>query len=347
MSGHDIIVIGASAGGVETLTQLVRDLPADLPAAIFIVLHVPSNATSALPAILGRAGKLPTSHARDGETFQRGHIYIAPPNYHLLIKDGYIHLAAGPRENNHRPAIDPLFRTAARVYGPRVIGVILTGVLDDGTAGLLAIKARGGMAIVQDPSDAMYAGMPRSAIENVAVDFVQPLSSLASCLVQATYEPVPDATPGPEDMAMEADIAEMDRSVMHKAQRPGTPSEFACPECGGTLWELQDGHFIRYRCRTGHAYSPESLLAAQSEALEDALWAAMRALEERAVLSRHMAENANKRDHSAIAKRFEEQAQAAVQNAEVIRKAILSGIGTQNAEPQDESKPVSTLERGK
>lgn len=179
MSGHDIIVVGTSAGGVEALTYLVKHLPQELKAAILIVLHVPSHGTSVLPRILSRAGNLPASHAKDGEPIVSGRIYIAPPDYHVIVKPGHLHLTRGLRENSHRPAIDPLFRSVARSYGRRVVGVVLTGVLDDGTAGLEAVKMRLGVAVVQDPDDAMYAGMPRSAIENVE-DLINPFEGIFS-----------------------------------------------------------------------------------------------------------------------------------------------------------------------
>ena len=176
MSGHDMITIGASAGGVEALTELVRGLPVDLPASVFVSLHVPPHGTSMLPQILSRRGPLPAHHARDGEPIEPGRIYVAPPDLHLLIHQGVVRLSRGPRENGFRPAIDPLFRTAARWHGPRVVGVILSGTLDDGTAGLLAIKERGGFAVVQDPDDALFPGMPRNAMDVVHVDHVLPAS---------------------------------------------------------------------------------------------------------------------------------------------------------------------------
>lgn len=198
MLGHDIIVVGASAGGVEALTNLVKQLPPNLNAAIFIVLHVPSHGMSVLPQILARAGKLPVSHAKDGEAIVLGRIYVAPPDYHLLLKPGYISLTRGPKENSHRPSVDPLFRTAAQSYGRRVVGVVLTGVLDDGTAGLDAVKMRGGVAIVQDPDDAMYSGMPRSAIENVDdIDHILPLSNIPSVLVTLANTPLQTESENP------------------------------------------------------------------------------------------------------------------------------------------------------
>jgi len=328
--GHDIIVIGASAGGVEALRELVKALTADFPAAILIVLHIPAYSASALPDILARAGLLPAQHPSSDTPLQPGNIYVAPPNQHLLVKNGFVTLARGPHENGHRPAVDPLFRSAAREYGRRVIGVILSGVLDDGTAGLLAVKMRGGIAVVQDPADALYDGMPRSAIENVDVDYIVPIEAMASLLTRLANEPVSDvpALPVSEQMAVEADMAELDVEAMQKPDRPGTPSAFVCPDCGGTLFEIQDAHLTRYRCRVGHAFSPETLLAAQSDRLEDAFWVALRALEESASLSRRMAARAREQGHTHSALRHEEQAQAAQERAALVREVLL--IGTLN-----------------
>lgn len=267
MAGHDIIVIGASAGGVETLTKLMHDLPTDMPAALFVVLHMPTHGTSALPAILNRAGALPAVHPHDGDPILHGRIYIAPPDYHLLIEHDTIRLSRGPRENRHRPAVDPLFRTAARFYNRRVVGVILSGTLDDGTAGLQAIKMRGGIAVVQDPEGALYPGMPKSAIENVQTDYVLPIHNIAPMLVRLAHEPIPDL-PVPttsDDLEFEVEMAEFDMDAIESDERPGTPSQYACPTCGGILWELHDGRLLRFRCRVGHAFSAQSLMAEQSD----------------------------------------------------------------------------------
>ena len=326
MATHDIIVIGASAGGVEALTQFVRALPADLPAAIFIVLHIAPYSKSLLPNILNRRCSLTTTHAVDGEEIQPGHIYIAPPDHHLLIKNGYIHISRGPRENRHRPAVDPLFRTAARTYGPRVVGVVLSGTLDDGTAGLLAIKSRGGIAIVQNPEEALYDGMPRSAIDHVEVDHILPISEIVSLLVELARKPVPEQiNPVNDNLAMEADMAELDKDAVHSDQRPGKESPYSCPECGGVLWELNQGNLLRFRCRTGHAYSPKSFLAEQSYSVEQALWSALRALKEQSNLVRRMAERAKKQNHPLIGLRYEQQAQEAEFHAETLRKLLLDG----------------------
>jgi two-component system chemotaxis response regulator CheB len=287
MNGHDIITVGASAGGVEALGTLVEGLPADLPASVFVTLHVPSHGFSALPQILSRRGPLPAQHARDGEVIVPGRIYVAPPDHHMLIHPGAIRLSKGPRENGVRPAVDPLFRTAARWYGLRVVGVVLSGMLDDGTAGLLAIKERGGLAVVQHPDDAMFPGMPRAALDVVAIDHVLPASGIPALLDRLARDPV--AAPAdelmPEHMELEAAIAEFDLEAIQALDRPGTPSAFACRDCAGVLWEIHEGDLVRYRCRVGHAWSPTSLMAEQSKSLETALWIAFRALEERAALA--------------------------------------------------------------
>jgi two-component system chemotaxis response regulator CheB len=327
MPGHDIIVVGTSAGGVEALTYLAKNLPPDIKAAILIVLHVPSHGTSVLPRILERNGNLPVHHPQDGEAIVLGRIYVAPPNYHLLVKPGYITLSRGPRENSHRPAIDPLFRTAARAYGRRVVGVILTGVLDDGTAGLKAVKMQGGVAVVQDPNNAMFTGMPRSAIENVDdIDYVLPLAEIPSVLVELANTPVEEEAENfiPNKIEFESDIAELDMEAVDNKGRPGKPSSFCCPECGGTLWELQEGDLLRFRCRTGHAYSTESLLAEQSDTLEDALWIALRALKEKSSLARRVAKRMSDRNQILSAERMQQEAQDCDDRAAVIREVLLN-----------------------
>ena len=334
---RDVIVLGASAGGVEALAELISFLPADLPAATFVVLHIPPHGASVLPNILSRRGALPARHPEDGEIVRRGQVYVAPPDHHLLLRrEGEIltvHLTRGPAENGHRPAVDTLFRSAARAAGPRVAGVILTGTLDDGTAGLDAVKIRGGVALVQDPEEALFASMPRSAIENVEVDYVQPLASLARTLTalarggvgvaeDTRQTPVPESL-APENLATEDEIAALDEDAL-ETPRAGDPSPFSCPDCHGVLWEVQEGRLTRYRCRVGHAFSPESLLASQSESLEEALWTAMRALEESAAMAERLQGRAEDRGHALAAARFAEQAADAHERAQTIR-TVLSG----------------------
>ncbi len=325
--GHDIIVVGASAGGVEALGELVSLLPADLPAAVFIVLHIPAYGTSVLPGILSRRGPLPAVHPADGEAIRQGRIYVAPPDHHLLLeKDGTVRLTRGPHENGHRPAVDTLFRSAARAYGPRVIGVVLTGTLDDGTAGLQVVKRRGGLAVVQDPEEALFASMPRAAIEAVAVDHVAALAEIGSTLARLAHLPAPAESEAPvtPDLEDEVKVAEFDIKNL-ETRREGKPSSYACPDCHGVLWEVEEDDLLRFRCRVGHAFSPESLLASQSDALEDALWTALRALEESAALAERLSERAGGRGHGLAADRFAQQAADAHQRAATIRQALLGG----------------------
>jgi two-component system chemotaxis response regulator CheB len=334
-AGHDIIVLGASAGGVEALSELISRLPADLPAAVFIVLHVPAYGGSIMPSILTRRGPLPAVHPKDGEDIRLGHVYVAPPDHHLILEIGKVRLTHGTAENGHRPAVDTLFRSAARTYGPRVLGVILSGTLDDGTAGLQAIKLRGGITLVQDPEEALFAGMPNSAKENVAVDYIQSVAGLAKTLVRLVHEPVAaQGTPmppsgSPDENSKDAidtkvKVAELD---MEAVETPcvGKPSAFSCPACHGVLWEVEDGELVRFRCRVGHAFSPESLLASQSDYLEKAFCVALRALEESGALADRLRDWASERGHSLASSRFDEQANDARRRAEIIRQALTGG----------------------
>ena len=326
MSNRDIIVIGASAGGVEAVSALVEGLPRDLPAAVFVVVHFPPHATSVLPRILTRLGGMTAVHPRDGDALELGCVYVAPPDLHLLVERGHVRLVRGPRENAVRPAVDPLFRSAARAYGPRVIGVVLTGNLDDGTAGMLAIKSAGGTVVVQDPGDALYAGMPTSAVRHVDVDHVVPLAEIAALLVRLTAQPVEEKGPGPvaRQQSREVPISEMDPAAL-ESDRAGAPSGYACPECHGVLWEVDEDDVLRFRCRVGHAYSIETLLAEQGAGMDAALWAAYRALEERAALTERMAERMRERGQGSLAQRYREQTLEARARAELIRRVLMMG----------------------
>jgi two-component system chemotaxis response regulator CheB len=326
MSNRDIVVIGSSAGGVEALSTIVRELPADLKAAVFIVQHITPEATSILPEILRRAGRVPAHHAVDGEPIAYGRIYVAPPDNHLVLRDGVVRIVHGPRENRSRPAVDPLFRSAAVSYGTRVIGVVLSGALDDGTAGLYAIKARGGLAIVQDPADALIPSMPRSALEYVSVDHRVPADEIGPLLARVTSQPVAASAPPPTPrLEMESAMSTLEPATMEDDTKyAAAPSPFTCPECHGTLWEIVDGELVRYRCRVGHSYTSDSMTVEQEQATERALWAALRSLEEKAALSRRLAENARRRSHSIIADRFAERATATEDHAETVRRLLLS-----------------------
>ena len=328
MPGRDLIVIGASAGGIEALLQLAESLPRDLPAAVLVVVHISPTHRSVLPRMLTDAGPLPATHAVDGEPVLPGHIYIAPPNRHLLLDDGKIRLSTGPLENGHRPAVDTLFRTAARAGGERVIGIVLSGSLDDGTAGLIAIHQRGGLCIVQDPDDAIVGDMPRHARDHVEVDHCLPVSGMAALLARLVSEPLPGRTRAPS--------AALDREARIALGRdhemllpPGDPSAFGCPTCGGVLWEVQENGLLRFRCRIGHAFSTDALQAEQQSALEGALWAALRALEEQASLTRRMGVRAHEQGHDKSAERYNARALSSEVQAKLVREALNRGIDTQ------------------
>ena len=340
LKDRDIIVIAASAGGVEALSQIVAGLPPRLPAAVFAVVHFPSHATSLLPQILQRHGRLPAVHPEDGTAIRHGVIYVAPPNRHLTVHADQVKLTRGPRENGHRPAADPLFRSAARAYGKRVIGVVLTGNLDDGTAGLAAVARHGGVTVVQDPHEALYGGMPASAVANVAVDHVLPLAAIPALLLELVDTPADgdgEAMDGEPSMngdardEVEVEIAELDPGGLRADERPGTPSGYTCPECHGVLWEIEDGELVRYRCRVGHAYGAETLLAEQAASVEGALWTALQSLKERAAMGRRMMRRMEERGSRRSAALFRAQAEDADRRAEIIRRVLSEGLA---AEPR-------------
>jgi two-component system chemotaxis response regulator CheB len=323
-----IVVIGASAGGVEALMKVAAALPRDFAAPVVIVLHIGAEGPSVLPQILERSGPLPVREASDGELLRPGTIYTAIPDHHVFVdEDKTLRLVKGPRENRHRPAIDPLFRSAALAFRSRCIGVILTGTLDDGTAGMLAVKKGGGVTIVQDPAEAMYPSMPQNVLDFVKVDYVLPLAGIAAKLAECVRAPCATAErrANLEMLEMEKKIVALDPKTLQDDDRPGTPSAYSCPDCGGVLWEIEDGEdYIRYRCRVGHAFSPETMLDAQNDVLEEALWSAMKTLEESARLSARLAANERRRGHDWLVKRFEEKERDARTRAEVIRKFLTS-----------------------
>ncbi|SFU88789.1 chemotaxis protein CheB [Pseudoduganella namucuonensis] len=292
-----LIVIGASAGGLEALTELVAAFPAGLPATVLIVMHVGAN-RSMLPELLARRCALPVRHARDGEPLTPATVLVAPPDRHLLVAmdggQGRVRLSRGPKENHTRPAIDPLFRSAAEACGPRTVGVVLTGYLDDGTLGLRAIKACGGVAVVQDPADAAVPEMPASALRHVAVDHAPPLREIGAllCGLAGAFKPAPAAprAAAPEWVRIENGFAR-GKGDMKDLKKLGSPSTYTCPDCGGALWRLS-GAPPHFRCHTGHSYAAHTLLAQQDLVIEEALWAAVRALQEKARLAEQLAEQA-------------------------------------------------------
>jgi len=312
-----LIVIGASGGGIEALQRLVAALPPDFPAPVALVMHTAPQSPGVLPEILTRAGPLTAVSARNGERLRPGVIYVAPPDQHLLIEPGRARVTHGPRENRFRPAIDPLFRSAAQVYGPAAVGVILTGSLDDGTAGLWAIHKLGGITVVQDPRDALFPSMPQSAIDSVKVDHIVPLSDIAPLLVRLTAAPVEEERrmEAPEPLEIEVKIAKEQDPLRAGVERIGEPSVIACPECLGVLRQWKEDERLRYRCHTGHAYSAESLLAEIGEAIENDMWNAIRSLQEGTILIRQLAE------HNAVAHGAEAAAELPARADEFERRA--------------------------
>ena len=323
--GHDVIAIGASAGGVEALQRLCAGLSTDLPAAVLIVQHVAPSARSVLPELLARCGPLPASHAVDGEPFRQSRIYVAPPDRHLLVAaNGQdLLLRRGPYENRTRPAADALFRSAAVACGPRVVGVVLSGTLDDGTAGLVAIKRCGGISVVQNPSDALWPDMPRNALQGDSPDHSIALVEMAALLGQLARRPAGKTVTVPPEMRAEVRIAEQELAAMvEEIGTVGTPSPLGCPDCGGVLNEIRDGKVPRFRCQIGHAFAPEALAAAQAEALEHALAVAVRTHRDRTVLFRRMETNARERGLQHAAARWQHAAEEAEQAAALISGAI-------------------------
>jgi two-component system chemotaxis response regulator CheB len=334
---RDLVVVGASAGGVEALRAMVHGLPGDLDAAVLVVLHIPAGAPSALSQILSRSGPLPAVAAKDGERITHGRVYVAVADRHMLVRGGRIVLDRGPAENGHRPAIDPLFRSAARDFGSRVIGIILSGSRDDGTAGLAAVVEHGGVPIVQDPETAMHRSMPCAAMENLTIDHVLHPSKIGRLVGELVAEeateiletPGPHPPPGPadstdrpaEEAAVVAELGTVS-SGLH-----GRPSELSCPLCLGAMFQLDGAPRPRYRCRIGHAWSPESLLAAQGHAVDTALRSALRVLAERSALSRQLATLKESRFGPEIVDRHTARADHIDQVAEEIRKQMPGEAG--------------------
>jgi two-component system chemotaxis response regulator CheB len=286
--GHEVVVVGASAGGVSALRVLTRSLQPGFPAALLVAQHLGEG--SHLVRVLQYESVLPLDWARDGEAIAPGRIYLAPWDVHLLVHDSHLMLRRGPRENLSRPAIDPLFRSAACSLGSRLIGVVLSGLLSDGSAGLRAIKRCGGIAVVQDPRTAQAPDMPRNALKATPVDHCIGIDDMAACLAQLVRTPAGPMPDVPYDIRLEASIAGQELASMEHQNALGQPSTFSCPECGGVLWEMSDPCALRFRCHVGHAYQADALLHADSERADEVLWSLLRQHRERAALTRRMAE---------------------------------------------------------
>ena len=302
---RQIVVIGASAGGVDAVLRLLEGLPRSLPAAVFVVIHIAPTNSSLFPSIIERRTGHPARHPADGEPIERGMVYVAPPDLHMTLEKTKVRISSGPKHNLHRPAIDPFFRSAAEQFRGQVIGVVLTGFLDDGAAGLAAIKQHGGVTIVQDPRDASAPSMPLSALQLQEPDYCVPLAQVPKLI---------DSLVRSARMPKKVKILESRREL--------TP--FTCPDCHGTIWEVEDEGGLRFECRVGHSYSPETMMIANHESLERALWAALRSLEESASLSRRLAKNASRSKRDKAAKIYARKAAEREMHADQIRQILLA-----------------------
>ncbi|WP_080057235.1 chemotaxis protein CheB [Spirosoma aerolatum] len=324
MTKRDIIVIGASAGGVYALKELVAALPSDFQPALFVVQHVSPHAPSYLPDILTTAGHLIATHPLDGELIQPGHIYIAPPDHHLLVEYDQVIVKKGPKENRFRPSIDALFRSAAYTYGPRVIGIVLTGMLDDGTSGMWSIKRLGGTCIIQEPEEAMYASMPSSVLNYVDVDYSLPVADMALLLIRLTKETVMEkpALSKEEEKRLETEvnIAAQDSAFDLGILNMGELTPLTCPECNGALISIKEGKLIRYRCHTGHAFTASSLLAETTKVVEESYWKAVRSLEETVLLLENSGKQFAEGGNEDAAEQFLEKAAFMRERARITRK---------------------------
>jgi two-component system chemotaxis response regulator CheB len=337
VSGH-IIVIGTSAGGLKALTAVLSQIPASIDATIFVVQHLAADKTSYLPKLLGDISDLPVSSPGDRETFLRGHIYVAAPDHHLLVNETTVRVMRGPQENRFRPSIDALFRSAARSHGSSVIGVVLTGYLDDGTVGLQAIKKRGGVTVVQDPSEAEYPSMPRTALRYVQVDHTVPIAEVGALLVRLV-----DETPAPQQefpttaaLEIESNIAEQvmnTKEFLENVEQIGSRTTYTCPDCNGAIWQIGDDEPLKLRCHVGHSFTGEVFSAEQGHSLESALWKLIRIMEEKVTFSRHLAVRKRNQNLFDAAESFDDEADALDREVTKMRDLVVGGIVATNSAP--------------
>lgn len=325
MPFKDIIVIGASAGGVDALQRLCAALPADLPASVFVAQHLSPSSKSMLPLLLDRVGPLRAVTPVDGQAIEPGHIYVASPDLHMLLRDGKVLMRRGPFENRTRPAVNALFRSAAVHYGSRVIGVVLTGLLDDGTDGLIAIKATGGASVVQDPKDAEWPSMPQNALKRDHVDAVVTLQNMAALLADLSRQEAGPTIPLPEEYRIEDKISAQEFAVVEPdINTPGKPSHISCPDCGGVLNQVVMEDEVRFRCQVGHAFTPLGLADAQNQELERALGVAVRTHRDRMRLFTQMGDSARARGLALAVRRWEEAYHDSEQLIAVLENAMAS-----------------------
>ncbi len=345
MATSRIIVIGASAGGLEAILTIVRKLPRDLPASIFIVLHSSSSGTTFFTQLVQRACPFVVYTPADGEPINDGHIYLPRADHHLTLRPGVIRVTLGPKVNGFRPAIDPLFRTAARSYGPRAVGVILSGLMDDGTLGLLMIKRQGGVAIVQDPADAMFPDMPENAIANVTADHVVPAAKIADVLQYVVSQRIHEEAEAMLAKDVPTDVAVSGGKGLEDKIFAGPPSGLTCPHCGGSLWELKEGKITSFRCHTGHGFTTAALMEEQLHSLDGALWSALRALEESAEMRRRLAHRAEVRSQQDLASAYTREAAEFETRADLLREVILTRPAHHPRPDQFEHGPKNTKGR--
>jgi two-component system chemotaxis response regulator CheB len=322
MANRDVVAIGTSAGGVEALSFLAKHFSRAFPASVLVTIHMPSQQRSALDEVLNRAGPLPATFARSGDTVKKARIYIAPPDRHLLLDGDRVTLGEGPRENNARPAIDPMLRSAALCCSARTIGVVLTGSLGDGASGLWAIRQGGGITVVQDPRDAAFPEMPLTALNRAKPDHVVTLSDMPMLLESLVHQPAGEPQSLPRSLRYEVDVARTGRGSMQQMDSFGRRSVLACPDCGGVMWEIDEDELVRYRCHLGHTYTAELMSLALDESLRRALASALRALEERVALARKLYHQARDRGDRLLAETWAEKARGFEREMDVIRGSV-------------------------
>jgi two-component system, chemotaxis family, protein-glutamate methylesterase/glutaminase len=331
MANRDIVVIGGSAGSIGPLKTILAELPADFAAAVIVVIHVPAHSTGVFVTVASAATGLPVKNASDGDAVLPGNIYLAPPDRHLLVIDGILRLGHGPRENLVRPAIDPLFRSVALQYGPRCIGIILSGMLNDGASGLATIKEAGGIALVQTPKDAEYTDMPLSALEATPVDLSASALEIAGAIKRFMAEKPHKARQLPPSVRLEVDIAAGRRADTAKTVQIADPVALTCPDCGGVLSEVRDSTPLRFRCQVGHAFTDKTLFTQQEDAVDEAMRVALRIIEERAVLVDRMAKDAINAHRSSMAEMHEQRAIEYRRHADLLRHVIIRGMDDYSA----------------
>lgn len=319
---HRLVVVGGSAGSLEPMLRMFRNLPSDHDASFLVVQHIGANSPQFLSELISRAGVLPAEQAQHGRRIEPGRVFVAPPDHHLLVHEDVMLLSHGPRENRTRPAIDPLFRSAAVSFGPSVVGVLLSGMLDDGSAGLVAIKRCGGVTIVQDPEDAAYPDMPQSALTYGGVDHRVRSDEMSTLITSILRTPPVVGATAPDDLRLEVEITERMNGTVGDADALGERIAQSCPECGGPLWHVNDESVDRFRCTVGHSYTTRALLVDQQEAVERALWAAMRTLQEREKILESLIEDVTRRSHNHAAASYRERLDETRDHVEQLRKLL-------------------------